>query len=396
MRTFAFPILALVMLPGIGSAASFTPLGITPGGFYDTRSPLDISADGTTVVGAMYINNQQQAVRWTNGSSPQSMGFMLAGNSSRATAVSANGSVIVGTGNRAPGGETRGFRWTEATGMQGIGDIPEGGNYQYALGVSADGAVVTGYSSTTINGEAFRWTESDGPQPIGTLPYGGSRYSEGLAISADGSVIVGQSTGTVGTSSGRQAIRWTASSGMIPLTPLPEAAATVALAISADGSVIVGNSYVPGCFECGTLARNNAVSWTNEGPATLLGQVPGGDRGSSALAASADGSVIVGVSFEVEDPFRGGRAFIWTANNGMQKLFDVLVMQGATDVTGWTLLQADAVSADGRTITGQGLNPDGMAQPFVVTLNPVPIPAAVWLFGSALAAMGWLRRKNAA
>ena len=28
-----------------------------------------------------------------------------------------------------------------------------------------------------------------------------------------------------------------------------------------------------------------------------------------------------------------------------------------------------------------------------VTLSIVPIPAAVWLFGSALAGLGWMRRK---
>jgi hypothetical protein len=28
-----------------------------------------------------------------------------------------------------------------------------------------------------------------------------------------------------------------------------------------------------------------------------------------------------------------------------------------------------------------------------ITLNIVPIPAAVWLFGSALAGLGWMRRK---
>ena len=30
-----------------------------------------------------------------------------------------------------------------------------------------------------------------------------------------------------------------------------------------------------------------------------------------------------------------------------------------------------------------------------IAINVVPIPAAVWLFGSALAGLGWLRRKPA-
>ena len=28
-------------------------------------------------------------------------------------------------------------------------------------------------------------------------------------------------------------------------------------------------------------------------------------------------------------------------------------------------------------------------------VNPVPVPAAVWLFGSALALLGWIRRRTA-
>jgi hypothetical protein len=40
--------------------------------------------------------------------------------------------------------------------------------------------------------------------------------------------------------------------------------------------------------------------------------------------------------------------------------------------------------------------PDGLNSGYVtgVTASQVPIPAAVWLFGSALAGLGWLRRKQ--
>lgn len=30
-----------------------------------------------------------------------------------------------------------------------------------------------------------------------------------------------------------------------------------------------------------------------------------------------------------------------------------------------------------------------------VTVTPIPVPAAVWLFGSALGLLGWMRRKKA-
>jgi uncharacterized membrane protein len=393
MKPYTLTALVLSLVPALASAASFIPLEIAPGAFYDTRSPLAISADGTTVVGAMYLNNQQQAVRWINGGSPQFLGVLPGGDSSVATGVSADGSVIIGSGSSS--GDMSSYRYTVAGGMQSLSGEPPGFHYEYAKGVSGNGEVVVGYDNHNNDGGAFRWTEAGGREYIGTLPYGGSPYSEALAISADGTVIVGQSSGVVGPSSGRQAFRWTALSGITALNPLSGATNTVAEAASEDGLVIVGNSYVPGCVECGTLSRNNAVSWTDQGPATLLGQVPGGDQGSNALAVSGDGSVVAGLYFvNANDPFRGFRAFVWTAGDGMQKLFDVLVAQGVTAMAGWTLLTASAVSADGRTITGQGLNPEGKAQAFVVTLNAVPIPAAVWLLGSGLSVMGLIRRKG--
>lgn len=396
--------LTLCLATITAQAASFTPLQ-NPSGGSNLQLGVGISADGSTVVGSGYTAAGPEAVRWVNGGSPQGIGFMAGGDQSYGVATSADGSVIVGRGSALQGvGDPypgnaliQGFRWTQASGMQSLGYLPNGGYYAVANGVSADGSVVTGYSDGSLNEMAYRWTQSDGLQPIGTLPYGGSHWSRANAVSGDGLVIVGESSGTVGVSSGSQAFRWTASSGISALMPLAGATSTTALGVSADGAVIVGQSYIPSCSGCvpPVLSRNNAVRWTNEGAATLLGQVPGGDQGSVARAASADGSVIVGMyQVNANDPLTGLRAFVWTAGDGMQKLFDVLLMQGATGLSGWTLLQATAVSADGRTIAGKGLNPAGAAQAFVATLNPVPIPPAVLLFSSAIGVMGWMRRKS--
>jgi probable HAF family extracellular repeat protein len=55
---------------------------------------------------------------------------------STATAVSADGSVIVGTGASASGNQA--FRWTGGGGMQGLGALPGGVFLSGAYGVSAD------------------------------------------------------------------------------------------------------------------------------------------------------------------------------------------------------------------------------------------------------------------
>ncbi|GIV12363.1 MAG: hypothetical protein KatS3mg021_0645 [Fimbriimonadales bacterium] len=81
----------------------------------------------------------------------------LGGGSSVASAVSADGSVVVGEARNASG-LLRAFRWTQATGMQDLGTLP-GGNTSEALGVSADGSVVVGEAYNASGyARAFRWT----------------------------------------------------------------------------------------------------------------------------------------------------------------------------------------------------------------------------------------------
>ncbi len=67
----------------------------------------------------------------------------------------------------------------------------------------------------------------------------------------------------------------------------------------------------------------------------------------------------------------------------MQRLFDVLVANGATGLNGWTLTRATAISTNGRWVVGYGTNPAGEEEAFLADIAPVPLPAAAWLFASA-------------
>jgi hypothetical protein len=100
-----------------------------------------------------------------------------------------------------------------------------------------------------------------------------------------------------------------------------------------------------------------------------LGDLPGGSEGSQAFDVSADGTVVVGSG----DWSTGGgwKAFIWDADNGMRNLQDVLIAQGA-DLTGWELEIASGVSADGKTIVGDGSSRGA----YLATLDTSPIPPA--------------------
>lgn len=106
---------------------------------------------------------------------------------------------------------------------------------------------------------------------------------------------------------------------------------------------------------------------------------------TSAMAISADGSTVVGTD---NYPAPGGdafrplsKAFVWDAEHGMRAL-DVILASLGIELAGWELFEARSVSADGRTILGRGLDPNGRAQTFVAA---IPEPGAGLLLDLGLA-----------
>lgn len=95
------------------------------------------------------------------------------------------------------------FRWQNGT-MTGLGDLPGGIFHSTATGVSADGSVVVGNGNTSAGVEAFRWTQASGMTGLGVLTGTLTSYASG--VSADGSVVVG--------TSGSQAFIWDQTHGM--------------------------------------------------------------------------------------------------------------------------------------------------------------------------------------
>jgi probable HAF family extracellular repeat protein len=232
------------------------------------------------------------------------------------------------------------------TTFTGLGDLPGGGTYSEAHAVSADGSVIVGYSSSPSGfAEAFRWTAADGMMGLGDLP-GGTFWSMALGVSTDGSVVVGlgQSAASAGIDA-REAFRWTATEGMLPLGDLAGGVFhSVANAVSADGSVVVGNSSSTGSI---FLPWTEAFRWTETGGMVGFGDLGGGQFESKANAVSADGSVVVGTT---------GEAFRWTAAEGMVGLGD---LPGAGFQSA-----AHGVSADGSVIVGEAHPEDAISEAF--------------------------------
>jgi len=88
----------------------------------------------------------------------------------------------------------RAFVWTESTGMQDIGTL--GGPESRALAANRDGSVIVGTSLTSQlsdSNHAFRWTAKTGMQDLQKLVNvpGDWILSTAVGVSADGTVITG-------------------------------------------------------------------------------------------------------------------------------------------------------------------------------------------------------------
>lgn len=368
-----------------GATASFQGLGDLPGGAFFSGTST-ISADGSTVLGTGSDASGYHRFLWTQvgGMTAFSIPPAAPFTALTARALSGDGSVFVGVGNTASGFEAH--RWSPTDGVTPLGDLPGGEYNSLAVAVSLDGSFVVGRSGIepshifrfgpdAYKYEPFIWTAGGGMVGLGGFtgePVGG----EAADVSADGSVVVGRST--IITSPGEpwesyrlSAFRWTQTTGMTDL------GFETAAAVSADGSTVVGYSQ-------DDLGIYDAFRWTEESGRVFLGDYSSISSMSQAHDVTADGSVIVGVSWETGPPI----PVIWDEVHGSRYLHDVLSNQYGLDLTGWSLEGAVGISDDGMTIAGTGINPLGDYEAFVATL---PEPGAFGLLTVGVTTLLWRR-----
>jgi uncharacterized membrane protein len=314
--------------------------------------------------------------------------------------ISADGSTVVGSC------ADEAFRWTQGTGMVGLGYLTEDAYQSGANAVSADGSVVVGYSATPFRSDSFLWTAASGMRSLAPNPE--DHPGEARAITPDGSVVVG--------SSGVSAFRWTQAGGMVSLGNLPGATSSSASAVSADGLVIAGGSVLP------DLAYA-AWRWTQSGGFESLGLLPDGTN-AQVVDVSADGSTILGwgnngstyvepflwtanegmiglgvfaipwaISGDgatvVGQYFSGSTnaAFIWDQVHGARSAKTVFQHDYGLELTGWNLTSVEAMNPDGTAFAGVGLNPAGERTTWLVTV-PEPAAASLLILGALLLAQG--------
>jgi probable HAF family extracellular repeat protein len=346
---------ALLVTVAYGPTAAqptFQGLGQLPG--YRVLEARDISADGTIVVGlgeneTAFFKNR--AFRWTAATGNTILPSMdPVFPPTQANGISADGSLIVGQNSN------EAYAWTGDGALKqslGIYGAPPfiGTNGAVAHAASADGSVVVGNSLSRLGQHAFRWTAQTGMTSLGYLPGTTTAFAED--VSADGSVAVGWAGS--GGAAPERAFRWTAATGMHDLSLSPTQPSR-AIAVSADNSTVVGHA--------GPADQARAFRWTQATGPVELGTL--GDW-SHAFDVSADGQVIVGTADD--------GAFIWDPAHGIRPLQSVLSAAGL-DLTGWHLGGATAITPDGTTIIGHGLNPAGQSESWIAHID-VPEPTTL-------------------
>ncbi|MDV3349572.1 hypothetical protein QGP82_12780 [Leptothoe sp. LEGE 181152] len=283
-------------------AEGMVGLGQLPGNPYGTVAS-DISADGSVIAG----HSDNEAFRWTQATGLVGLGDLPDGSfRSRADAISADGSVIVGKGS-SEANYHEAFRWTQAEGMRVLGspvDLPIRGSFtSRAVAVSADGSVIVGFINPNghnplgvSENQAFRWTQTGGMSLLSDPT--DKALSMASDVSADGSVVVGKRTTAFET----EIFRWTQAEGMVSLGEWPGS-----VKVSADGAIVLGGSFTESTIDAGAFIwdavngmRSLQAVFTDEFGLDLTGWKLG-----AATGISDDGLTIVGTGINPEGHLEG-------------------------------------------------------------------------------------------
>jgi uncharacterized membrane protein len=243
-----------------------------------------VSADGSTAIGAFWIETGsrpiRQGYRWTSGK-----GEVLLPPNFNPECVSGDGSVVIGDFQSGTA------RWTEAGGVEFLSDEGFPGGVQ---DISADGSVILGNDGHEAGPlKPFIWSATDGVTWLNLPPSAGLTNGNPGMMSDDGKVVIGWLD--VNTPSLRRGFRWTKETGAVELGFLPDGLRMSATGVSADGSFIVGNSQ-------NTSPQQAAIWDAAHGPRYLadiltglgLGDALRGWSNTVAWGISGDGRSVIG------------------------------------------------------------------------------------------------------
>lgn len=365
---------SLLLLTFAGTAAAevtFTPLEDLAGGAFHADF-VDLTDAGVPYGFSEGPSQIASVVRWHGGVPEELPAAPGIG------AVSGDGSTIVAG------------RWHYEIGVGTtlLDDLPGGATISIASDLNTDGSVAVGYGSGVTElidtdsmsffidaRHAARWTNL----AIEDLHRGTCVEGVATAVSADGSTVVGYDNwlGHPVSHCVPDPTIWRFRNGARENVSIQGLGPNRIHALSADGTIGAGLGFLGPPIN----PRGVPTTWDDNGSPTVL-ELPDPNAYGEALAISHDGSVVGGWADPPGALGAMGAAF-WV-NGTYVRLHDFLAAEGI-DLTGWDLQRVEGVSADGQILAGQGTNPSGDPQGFVVHLAATPVPSLGWI-GLALLA----------
>lgn len=330
--------------------------------------------DNGQVVGSSYnvATGKSEAVIWNNGV-VTSLGFEgVARDVNNYGVVVGESGPILGKG---PSG--RAYKWENGQ-YTDLGDL--GGPTAGAYAINDSGEIAgSSYTSRTGPDEPQFYTHAFRYHNGSITDLGGvsvdSGYSRAEAINEAG-VIAGRGSLIEMTNSEKHSVLWDADN---TLSSLPSDFAYSSAEGINDNGLVVGNGYD---------ANNQfqAFVMNEQGEYTFL------DDQNSMESRATDinnQNVIVGFlrnSFPSFSNHEAVVSFDMTSFIGLETLIE--------NMDGWQSVNyAYGINEQGQII-GTGLTSSGEQAAFLLTPTTVPVPAAAWLFGSALVGLAGIRRRR--
>lgn len=218
--------------------------GLVPTGWDGSvSSTWGMTTNGSTIVGLGFLTAANaHAVKWDEVNGMVDLGSIVAGRSSRANAINAAGTVIVGWQDESNGTRS-GAKWQD--GVESFITDNNGNNVGEAGGISADGNTIIG----SANPNPYVWNAASGLTYI-THPNASFSFKGGATgISADGKKVIGYYRAFGAPPMSGEGFIWTSATGRINLNDYAVSLGIATngvtmglpLAISQDGKKIAGS-----------------------------------------------------------------------------------------------------------------------------------------------------------
>jgi probable HAF family extracellular repeat protein len=359
LRIMLLTVAALALACG-NALAGYTLTDLSTQGSMRGSWAIGINNNGDVVGMASFIGNTyQQAALWRNGVA-YDLGT-LGGNGSVANDINDYGVVVGEAGTIGQGSQA--FKWDSSNGMQALPTL--GGDRSVAGCINSAGQIVGSAFNSYDQIRPVLW-DGGGIQTFGVISalYGGHASEINNAGQIVGMIADANNQG--------HAMLWSNGVAQDLGTFGGGVGGSGASAINDAGQVVI-NTNTYGSYWSTSIWSNGSLQ-----------NLPNlGNNGAVGGAINSSG-LVVGTALGVDG---NSHAVLW--QNG-----EIIDLNSFVEGTGWTLLNAIDINDKGQ-IVGTALNSTNTFTAFLLTPDaaPVPIPAALPLFGSGLAVLGFLRRK---